>query len=156
MRVLFLHGWHSRPGGRKPTFLRERGFQLSNPALDPDDFQAALNSAQDAFDEFHPDVVVGSSRGGAVAMNISVAGTPLVLMCPAWKNWGPADKVDDQTILIHSSTDQVVPYSHSLDLVKRSGLNPDRLWDVGEGHRLADFQALSALERAIRSFAKGE
>jgi hypothetical protein len=30
--------------------------------------------------------VVGSSRGGAVAMNIDAGATPLVLLCPAWTN----------------------------------------------------------------------
>jgi hypothetical protein len=38
------------------------------------------------FDQHHPDVVVGSSRGGAVAMNIDAGAAPLVLLCPAWTN----------------------------------------------------------------------
>jgi hypothetical protein len=37
------------------------------------------------FDQHHPDVVIGSSRGGAVAMNINTVSTPLILLCPAWK-----------------------------------------------------------------------
>jgi len=34
-----------------------------NPALDNDDFDAALRTAQAEFDRHNPDVVVGSSRG---------------------------------------------------------------------------------------------
>jgi hypothetical protein len=38
MRILFLHGWTSVPGGRKPTFLKEQGHDVINPALPDDDF----------------------------------------------------------------------------------------------------------------------
>lgn len=84
MKVLFLHGWQSTPGGVKPTYVKNHGHEVLNPALPNDDFDAAVRIAQAEFDRGKPDVVVGSSRGGAVAMNIS-AGVPLVLLCPAWK-----------------------------------------------------------------------
>ena len=67
MTILFLHGWQSVPGGVKPTYLKDRGHEVSNPALDDDDFAAALVTAQAEFDQHQPQVVVGSSRGGAVA-----------------------------------------------------------------------------------------
>ncbi len=70
MKILFLHGWHSTPGGRKPTYLKDHGHTVLNPALPEDDFQQAVAIAQAEYDQGHPDVVVGSSRGGAVAMNI--------------------------------------------------------------------------------------
>jgi hypothetical protein len=35
-----------------------------------------------------PDVIGGSSRDGAVAMNFEVGEAKLVLLCPAWKKWG--------------------------------------------------------------------
>lgn len=88
MRILFLHGWTSVPGGVKPSYLKAHGHQLINPALDDDDFAAAVRTAQDEFDQHRPDVVVGSSRGGAVAMNIDRGTVPLVLLCPAWKRSG--------------------------------------------------------------------
>jgi hypoxanthine phosphoribosyltransferase len=47
-----------------------------------------FSTAQAEFDQHQPDVIVGSSRGGAVALNINSKDTPLVLLCPAWKNWG--------------------------------------------------------------------
>ena len=70
MKILFLHGWHSVPGGVKPTYLKDHGHTVINPALDDDDFAAPLATAQAEFDKHQPGVVVGSSRGGAVAMNI--------------------------------------------------------------------------------------
>ncbi len=83
MTILFLHGWHSVPGGVKPTFSGRTGHQVINPKLDDDDFELALAMAQDAYDRERPDVVVGSSRGGAIAMNLVSETTPLELLCPA-------------------------------------------------------------------------
>ena len=71
MKILFLHGWHSVVGGVKPTYLKDAGHQVINPALDNDDFELAVRAGQAEYDEHHPDVIVGSSRGGAVAMNIN-------------------------------------------------------------------------------------
>jgi hypothetical protein len=84
MKILFLHGRQSTPGGLKPTYLKDHGHDLPNPALPDDDFDAAVRIAQAEYDQGQPDVVVGSSRGGAVAMNIRSGETPLVLLCPAW------------------------------------------------------------------------
>ena len=91
MKVLFLHGWTSVPGGVKPTCLKSHGHEVFNPALPDDDFDAAVRIAQAEFDRNQPDVVVGSSRGGAVAMNIDSGDTPLVLRCPAWKTWASVE-----------------------------------------------------------------
>ncbi len=93
MKILFLHGWHSVVGGLKPTHLKTHGHEVINPALDDDDFDAAVRTAQTEYDQHKPDVIVGSSRGGAVAVNMHSGATPLVLLCPAWKNWGTATTV---------------------------------------------------------------
>ena len=77
MKILFLHGWTSVPGGRKPTFLKDHGHEVLNTALPDEDFEKAVRIAQSEFDQHRPDVVVGSSRGGAVAMNIDAQETPL-------------------------------------------------------------------------------
>ena len=68
MKILFLHGWHSVPDGVKPTYLAQHGHTAFNPKLPDEDFAEAVKIAQDEFDKHQPDVVVGSSRGGAVAM----------------------------------------------------------------------------------------
>jgi len=41
MKVLFLHGWTSTPGGVKPTYLENQGHEVLNPALPDEDFEAA-------------------------------------------------------------------------------------------------------------------
>ena len=77
MKILFLHGWHSVPGGVKPTYLKDHGHEVINPALHDDDFTVAVATAQAEFDKHQPQVVVGSSRGGAVAMNINISDAKL-------------------------------------------------------------------------------
>ena len=97
MKILFLHGWHSVIGGVKPTYVKDHGHEVINPTLNDDDFAATVHTAQDHYDRHQPEFVVGSSRGSAVAMNIDVGKNPLVLLCPAWKNWGTIKTIKPQT-----------------------------------------------------------
>jgi len=151
MKILFLHGWTSVPGGRKPTFLKDAGHTVLNPALPDDDFEEAVRIAQAEYDQHHPDVVVGSSRGGAVAMNIESVDTPLVLLCPAWKKWGTAKTVKANTTILHSRADDVVPFEDSEELVNNSGLPASALIDVGTDLRLADEEPLAKMLKACIS-----
>jgi predicted esterase YcpF (UPF0227 family) len=145
MTILFLHGWQSVPGGVKPTFLSQHGHSVINPKLPDDDFAAALAIAQAAFDRHHPDVIVGSSRGGALAMNLKSGDTPLVLLCPAWRKYGAATTVKPQTTILHSRADETVRFADSAELVRNSGAPPDILVEVGNDHRLADPEPLAAM-----------
>jgi alpha-beta hydrolase superfamily lysophospholipase len=153
MMILFLHGWHSVPGGVKPSFLIQHGHEVINPALDDDDFGDAVRTAQAEYDRHRPDVIVGSSRGGAVAMNIDSGSTPLVLLCPAWKRWGTAKAVKPGTFILHSEADDVIPIADSRELVLNSGLPESALIVVGVDHRLADPQPLQAMLVACRRAA---
>ena len=145
MKILFLHGWHSVPGGLKPTYLVEQGCEVSNPSLDDDDFEVAVRTAQEEFDRQRPDCIVGSSRGGAVALNIQAAGIPLVLLCPAWKKWGQNKTIRSKAAILHSRADDVIPFEDSEELIARSRLPSDTLIEVGNDHRLADEDSLAAL-----------
>src|SRR5208337_965334 len=106
MRILFLHGWTSVTGGVKPTFLKDHGHTVFNPKLP----EEAVQIAQEEFDKHKPHVVVGSSRGGAVAMNIKSGDARLVLLCPAWNQWGSARTVKPGTVILHSRADDVIPF----------------------------------------------
>ena len=148
MTLLFLHGWTSVPGGVKPTFLAQNGHVVINPKLPDEDFPEAVRIAQGEFDRHRPDVIVGSSRGGAVAMNINAGEARLVLLCPAWKRWGSANTVKSGTVILHSRADDVVPFSESEELLRLSGLPESALVEVGNDHRLADAQSLASMLRA--------
>ena len=145
MTILFLHGWHSVPGGVKPTYLMDHGHEVLNPALDDDDFTQAVKTAQAEFDKHQPQVVVGSSRGGAIAMNIQSGAAKLVLLCPAWKKFGTAKKVKPGTVILHSRADDVIPFADSEELARNSGAT---LIEVGNDHRLAEPEPLEMMLRA--------
>jgi hypothetical protein len=145
MKILFLHGWQSVPGGLKPTYLIQHGHEVINPALDDDDFAEAVRTAQAEYDRHRPDVIVGSSRGGAVAMNIGSGSTPQVLLCPAWRRWGTATTVKPGTVILHSEADDVIPIADSRELVGASGLSESALIVVGTDHRLAEPEPLKAM-----------
>ena len=144
MTILFLHGWQSVPGGVKPTCLKDHGQEVINPALPDDDMEQAVRIAQAEFDKHRPQVVVGSSRGGAVAMNINSGAANLVLLCPAWKKFGTVRTVKPGTVILHSRADNVVPFADSEELAKNSGAV---LIEVGTDHRLADPEPLEAMLR---------
>ena len=144
MKILFLHGWNSLPGGVKPNYLKAHGYTVNNPALSHEDFAEAVRIAQAEFDKHRPQVVVGSSRGGAVAMNIDSGEAKLVLLCPAWKKYGTARTVKHDTVILHSRADDVVSFADSEELVRNSGAT---LIEVGSDHRLADPEPLSAMLR---------
>jgi alpha-beta hydrolase superfamily lysophospholipase len=150
MKILFLHGWHSVPGGVKPSYLAGHGHEVINSTLDDDDFAAAVRTAQAEFDRHRPDVVVGSSRGGAVAMNVDAGSTPMVLLCPAWKRWGSARIVKPGTVIVHSEADDVIPIADSRELARNSGLPDSAVIVVGDDHRLADPEPLRAMLEACQ------
>jgi len=156
MTILFLHGWQSVPGGVKPSYLKEHGHKVINPKLDDDDFELAMRTAQTEYDSHKPDVVVGSSRGGALALNIQSGNTPLVLLCPAWKKWGSAKRLKPNSMIMHSRRDDVIPFEDSEELAAISGLTPETLLEVGVDHRLADDSSLSVMLWACEILISGE
>jgi len=149
MKILFLHGWTSKPGGVKPIYLASHGHEVINPALPDEDFAAAVRIAQAEYKRERPEVIVGSSRGGAVAMNVHAGRTALVLLCPAWKNWGTARTVKPGTMILHSEQDDVIPIADSRELLRVSGLPESALIVVGTDHRLADPEPLQAMLAAV-------
>lgn len=151
MKILFLHGWNSKPSGVKPTYLADQGHKVINPALHDEDFAEAVRTAQTIIDQQHPDVIVGSSRGGAVAMNVGADSTPLVLLCPAWRRWGTTKAVKRGSVVLHSRADDVIPFADSEELVRSSGLPTSALIEIGHDHRLADPESLAAMLAACLS-----
>ena len=129
-KVMFLHGLESKPWGSKSLFLKEIGHEVVCPALIKNDFEESVRIARDCLKKEKPDVVVGSSRGGAVALHLDIDEERLVLIAPAWKRFGCSynpPKVSG--VILHSSDDDVIPYSDSEELAKLGGY---ALFDIGE------------------------
>ena len=145
--ILFLHGLESEPGGVKPTFLSGEGHQVLNPALPRDDFKESVKIAQAHVYACRPDFIVGSSRGGAVAMCLDTLHIPTVLIAPAWKKYGvsPPDMGENATIL-HSVCDELIPLTDSAELSSDYGY---RMHACGADHRMSDPDALKMLKAVV-------
>lgn len=82
-KVLFLHGYDGHGRGPKSIALDSAGFTLAPPPdLPYPDMHGAIALAQQVHDQHRPDVIVGSSLGGAVALQLQTT-AGLVLMAPA-------------------------------------------------------------------------
>ena len=76
-------------------------------------------------DEFEPDVIVGTSQGGAVVMEIidQHPNAKVVLGNPAWKIFhADPSKLPHDTIVIAGKKDWTVPYDDSVELAEKYGL----------------------------------
>lgn len=146
MKILFLHGLESRPGGSKAQYLEGLGHTVLNPFLPRDDFDKSVRIAQEEIDLESPDVVVGSSRGGAVAMSLDLKGAKLVLIAPAWKRFDVNAATPAGTNILHCRSDDIVFYEDSEEIEGSPNLIP-----CGDDHRMSDPDALSALGNVIDS-----
>jgi hypothetical protein len=135
--------------------LARHGHEVTNPKLPDEDFEEAVRIAQAEFDKHRPQAVVGSSRGGAVAMTISSGDARLVLLCPAWRKHGTARTVKPGTVILHVRADDVVPFADSEELVRNSGLSASALVEVGDDHRLADPEPLRKMLEACEGATGG-
>ena len=113
--ILYLHGFASSPRGMKAQALASlfeaRGVSLIAPDLNVPDFEslsfrAMSDVAARASTEASPDVIVGSSLGAMVALDLVRRGVrvPLVLLAPAlgfgdrWRDRVPEDAA---TVEVH-------------------------------------------------------
>ncbi len=155
LKILFLNGYGSRPGGINPTILGLHGHSIVEPDLPDNNFARSVTIAQRVFNRHQPDIVVGWSRGGAVAMSIDSNSSPLILLAPAWKNWGTLTTVKPEVTILHSPHDELVSIEDSRELLRNSDLPEDRLLAVGEDHRLIDEAAFVTLLETADSCGKG-
>lgn len=148
LRVLFLHGKEGTPEGTKPTFLRDNGHYVIAPVLPKDDWELSKKRALDCLHAFKPHVVVGSSRGGAVACAIDTGYVPKILIAPAWTHFndGHQPLVDDTTTVLHCPKDDLVKFDDTLELVMKFGV---KVLACGEGHRMSDPEALEKLLHTV-------
>lgn len=148
-KILFLHGLESKPGGSKAKYLEKVGHQVLNPALPKYSFEESVAIAQGVLDRELVDVIVGSSRGGAVAMSLSPRGAKTVLIAPAWSHYMQTENADcsSDAMILHCESDDTVVFSDSQQLADKYGAT---LIKVGQCHRMNDADALEALEEAVK------
>ena len=150
-RVLFLHGLEGSPNGRKGTWLRER-YELVAPDLDTSSVEAALKDALIAL-ETKPDVIVGSSFGGAVLLELLHLGAwrgPCIFLAGAGPKITGRQTLPPggRAVLVHGLQDDVVPPEHSRILAASRDADV-QLVEVDDDHRLGGILESGVLSQAI-------
>ncbi len=130
------------------------------PAAEERIFEALrtpLDQAREALATQGPfDVAVGSSFGGALLMELIHRGHwsgPSLLLAQAGRALLPADRwlpLEGPALLVHGTADEVVPIAGSRELFSRAGTRA-QLWEVHDGHPLAEFTSAGGLTRAVRA-----
>tara|TARA_B100000282_G_C31689105_1_gene470580 strand:- start:663 stop:1115 length:453 start_codon:yes stop_codon:yes gene_type:complete len=147
MRVLFCHGKEGNPNGTKAMKIREAFTTAVIPRLtnsyEAVDFKNDLAIVQALAKG--ADVLVGSSRGGALVCQADTTQRKVVI-APAWKKFAVDPKLTDRDVIIHSENDDIVPISDSKELADRFGC---RLITCGNDHRMSGEEALEQIKLAI-------
>ncbi len=138
-RIVFLHGLEGTATGSKPTWLKNAGHDVTAPVLDtralitwlselsPQDGMPSVppstivkprQAAEDAIGSVNPDVVVGSSFGGGLALLLQAEGIwtgPMVLLAPAGTKLFGISKLTTTApvAILHGRDDAVVPVDDS-------------------------------------------
>src|SRR4051812_8846655 len=110
MRVLFLHGLESNPQGSKARYLAQR-FETLTPAMDTTNLPACVALQAAAVASFQPDVVVGSSFGGALAVMLLARGDwagPTLLLAQAALHLDATLRLPEgvPVLLVHGTRDE--------------------------------------------------
>ena len=107
LRVQFIHGLEGSPHGSKARALAER-FGATTPAMDTGDFEGCVETQRAALESIRPDVLVGSSFGGAVAVALLTRGHwrgPTLLLAQAALRYDPEARLPEgvDVWLVHGS-----------------------------------------------------
>jgi hypothetical protein len=153
-RVLFIHGLESNPQGTKAVFLA-RHFDALTPAMNTGDFPGALATQREAIASFRPDLVVGSSFGGALAVALLEQGDwrgPTVLLAPAAAKVGLSNRLPEgvAVTIVHGVRDAIIPVEDSKALAATGTPALVRYLEVDDEHRLQSLVDSGQLAELVR------
>lgn len=154
LRVLFIHGLEGSPQGNKARTLAAH-FDARTPALDTSDFEACVALCAEQVRRFEPDVVVGSSFGGAVAVALLQReqwSGPTLLLAQAALRQGLRARlpIGVPVWLVHATRDDVVPVADSRKLARSGTPGMVRLVEVEDDHALHAFTSDGRLVETVR------
>lgn len=152
LRVHFIHGLEGSPQGAKPRFLAQH-FDTTTPSMDTSDLEGAIATQAAALAASEPDVLVGSSFGGAVALSLLDRGLwrgPTVLLAAAAARLGVPNRIPAgvTATVVHGTSDVVIPIEDSRALAA-SG-DRVRSVEVDDDHRLSTLLETGSLAEIVR------
>lgn len=157
LKVQFAHGLEGSPNGNKSRLLAQE-FDALTPAMDTSDFEACVQMHADSIHSFLPDVLIGSSYGGAVVLALLQRGIwsgPTLLLAQAGLPVGlPVELPNDVRIwLVHGIHDDVIDIEDSRQLAAAGQASHVRLIEVDDDHPLQQSVASGALINWVKQLA---
>ena len=139
-RVQFVHGLEGSPQGAKARLFAAH-FEACTPAMDTADFDACVSVHAETLRDFAPDVIVASSFGGAVAVELLRSGAwrgPTLLLAQAAVKRDREARLPAEVPvwLVHGRDDVVIDVADSRALASTGDPKWVRLFEVDDDHAL--------------------
>jgi predicted esterase len=140
MRVQFIHGFEGNPQGAKARLLAKH-FETLTPAMDTSDFATCVAIQAEALASFRPDLLVGSSFGAAVVVELLQRGLwrgPTLLLAQAALKRGPSAQLPQgvRVWLVHGLRDELIDIEDSRRLARTGTPELVRLIELDDDHAL--------------------
>ena len=157
LRVQFVHGLEGSPQGSKARLLAEH-FTALTPAMDTGDFEGCVRTQAEALRSFQPQVLVGSSFGGAVAVALLARGEwrgPTLLLAQAARHYDPEAALPEgvRVWLVHGLRDTLVDPAQSRALAATGSPELVRLIERDDDHPLSGLVESGELVELVRELA---
>lgn len=158
LRVQFIHGLEGSPRGAKAQLFAAH-FHALTPAMDTRDFAGCVELHRQTLATFAPDVLVGSSFGGAVAVALLQRGLwsgPTLLLAPAALRLGLPPRLPEQVRVwvVHGIHDAVIDIADSRRLVRSGTPGFIRLIEVDDDHGLSRMVSTGELVAIVRDLVE--
>lgn len=140
LRLQFAHGLEGSPQGAKARLFAAH-FEASTPAMDTSDLEACIGVHAAEIVRFAPDVLVGSSFGGAVVVELlrrEAWSGPTLLLAQAALRVDPQARLPAgvPVWLVHGLRDEIVDPEESRRLAATGSPDRVRLVEVDDDHGL--------------------
>jgi hypothetical protein len=157
LRVQFIHGLEGSPQGSKAQLLAQH-FTALTPAMDTGDFAACVAVQAEALVRFRPDVLVGSSFGGAVAVELLQRGLwrgPTLLLAQAASKRADCASLPEgvRVWLVHGLRDELVEIEDSRRLARTGSPELVRMIEVDDDHPLRGLVRSGELVELVQELA---
>lgn len=157
IRVQFAHGLEGSPRGSKARLLAEH-FEARTPAMETGDFEACVGLHAAELETFDPQVLVGSSFGGSVVVELLRRGLwsgPTLLLAQAALRYDSEARLpeDVPVWLVHGLRDDLVDPEDSRRLARTGSPALVRLFEVDDDHPLQAFVRSGDLVERVRELA---
>lgn len=154
-KVQFAHGLEGSPTGNKATVLG-RHFRVHTPAMNVLDVPSCIALHAEALRRFEPDVLVGSSFGGAIAVELLRTGAwrgPTLLLAQAAVGYDANARLPDavHVWLVHGTADRLIPLADSRQLAATGAAPFVQLFEVDDDHPLRKYVASGGLVEHVRA-----